>query len=438
MGAQILLVASEWWPSKGGVSSFNMELAYAAARERHEVHCVVRQADDDEIADARDHGVTLHSAIAYGVVDDAPFHPGFTPDLIVGHDRWTGHLAARWRHRFPTARLALLLHVHPGQIDGLKTEESVAARNQRIDEGRLRIQNADVAFGVGEQLASWWGLEVPGEPVSELTPGLPTTLPDCERVEGPHHRVLLLGRAEDAELKGVHVAARAMRGVADRFPTVELVVRGVTPGTEAHFEKLIRDLYPKPRRFTSREYDASREQIASDLAASTVVLQPSLEEGFGLVTLEAVYAGVPVLTSSRSGVARVLEAAFPRAAELFVVPAGDHEAWRKAIETVLDDLPSAKGLVKQLRNAIASKYSWNTAAAKLVREALATDRRPPKAGRPGTAPKAHFDKLLTSRRARLSCLWPAYGPRMARSRKTASAPVSDQRAPVRSIRSLTR
>src|SRR5688572_19163245 len=122
MGTRVLLIATEWWPSKGGVSSFNIELACALARVGHETHCVVKRADADEYDDARARHVTLWSAAEHGVTDGAPFDLGFSPDVIVGHDRWTGPQAARWRERLPQSRLAQFLHVHPGRIDGLKSD----------------------------------------------------------------------------------------------------------------------------------------------------------------------------------------------------------------------------------------------------------------------------------------------------------------------------
>jgi glycosyltransferase involved in cell wall biosynthesis len=383
MSARVLLIATEWWPNKGGVSTFNMELAAALARTGNEVHCVVRRASDEEVADAKTLGVVLHSAALAGVTDHAPFDLRVAPDVIVGHDRWTGPQAARWRSRCPAARLALLLHVHPAQIDGLKTDASIEARASRIDKGCKGIRHADAAFGVGSQLADWWASNVGGHPVHSFIPGLPTTLPSNGRVRPPHARVLVLGRAEDFELKGVDVAAKAMRQVVDTaFDAAELVVRGVTLGTEVSFESTLRELYPKPRRFSSRPFEASRAAIADDIASSTLVLQPSVEEGFGLVTLEAIRLGVPCLVGDRSGVARLIETASPAAAQEFVVKAGDISAWRDAIVRVLGDEAAAETAVLDLAAAIDRTSSWDSAAEQLVTTTRAAPERPPEASSP--------------------------------------------------------
>lgn len=373
--ARVLLVATEWFPSKGGVTSFNMELAAALHRTGHEAHCVVKRAGQAAIDHARSLGVTLHDSAARGVDDDSPFDLGFVPDILVAHDRWTGPRAARWRLRLrqrtdgeqtPT-RLALLLHVHPGQIDGLKGDESKAARTRRIEEGRRRILHAETACGVGQQLAEWWAADVPGTTVHPFVPGLPRLLPLQPRALPRHPRVLLLGRAEDEALKGVHLASRAVRSAAEAgFKHVELVLRGVPEGTEADVTREMQERYGTTLRFLPRPFDPDRETIARDLATSNLVLQPSLEEGFGLVTLEAIAAGTPVLVSDRAGVARLLRRVSPEAAGRIIVEAGNEAAWRDAILRVLGNIEVAQRDVEAVKSAIEAAHTWDEAAAALV------------------------------------------------------------------------
>ncbi len=392
MTVSVLAVATEWRPSKGGVSSFNTELCLALSRTGHQAFCVVPDATDGEIAEAAAHKITLLSEAAHGVMDGSPFDIGFSPQLIVGHDRWSGPKAARWGERFPKAKLALLLHVHPGQIDGLKSEESIAARDERITESCHRIAHADATFAVGQQLRAWWQSEHPRFRVHAFVPGLPTTLPPTPRVDPPHLRVLFLGRAEDAELKGVQLTTRAMREVVDAgFRNAELVVRGVTPGTEVEFENYVRRHYPKPRRFVSRLFDPSRQAIADDLATSNLVLQPSLEEGFGLVTLEAIQMETPVLVSDRSGVARLIEEVEADNAKCFVVASDDEVAWEEAIARVLSDTSQAMADVRRLKLAIAAAHTWDSAAKELVATTVG-------APRPLVQPAdiSDFDKVKTA------------------------------------------
>jgi hypothetical protein len=183
--------------------------------------------------------------------------------------------------------------------------------------------------------------------------------------------VLVLGRTEDAELKGLSLAASVMRRVADgSFPSVEFLVRGVPPGEELQLEATLRSSYPKPRRLTTRVFDPRRATAAADIASCNLILQPSLEEGFGLVALEALAIGTPVLVTDRSGVARLLTGAAPELAHHFVAKSGDEAAWTDAVHAVLSDQAGAEQRTLAMAEAIRRRSSWDRAAQDLVDLAL--------------------------------------------------------------------
>ncbi|HUE66863.1 MAG TPA: glycosyltransferase family 1 protein [Candidatus Acidoferrum sp.] len=86
-----------------------------------------------------------------------------------------------------------------------------------------------------------------------------------------------------------------------------------------------------------------------------VLAHPAWYEGFGLPPLEAMACGTPVVVSDSSSLPEVVQDAG------LIVPAGDAEAWRKALERVLDDSELAadlrhKGILR------AAQFSWERAA----------------------------------------------------------------------------
>jgi len=86
-----------------------------------------------------------------------------------------------------------------------------------------------------------------------------------------------------------------------------------------------------------------------------VLAHPSWYEGFGLPPLEAMASGTPVVVSDTSSLPGLVGAAG------MVVPAGDVEAWRKALETVVADTDLAadmrhRGILR------AAQFSWDRAA----------------------------------------------------------------------------
>ncbi|HYM66155.1 MAG TPA: glycosyltransferase family 1 protein [Patescibacteria group bacterium] len=97
----------------------------------------------------------------------------------------------------------------------------------------------------------------------------------------------------------------------------------------------------------------------SDLPAiynlARVLAHPAWYEGFGLPPLEAMACGTPVIVSDASSLPEVVKDAG------LVVPAGDAEAWRKALERVIGDTDLAADLSRKgiLR---AAQFSWPRAA----------------------------------------------------------------------------
>ena len=86
-----------------------------------------------------------------------------------------------------------------------------------------------------------------------------------------------------------------------------------------------------------------------------LLAHPAWYEGFGLPPLEAMACGTPAVVSDRSSLPEVVGDAG------LVVAAGDADAWRKALETVIGDTELASDLRRRgiLR---AAQFSWPRAA----------------------------------------------------------------------------
>ena len=85
-----------------------------------------------------------------------------------------------------------------------------------------------------------------------------------------------------------------------------------------------------------------------------VLAHPAWYEGFGLTPLEAMACGTPVVVSDSSSLPEVVEDAG------LLVPPGDADAWRKALERVIGDTELAAGMRRRgiLR---AAQFSWSRA-----------------------------------------------------------------------------
>ena len=96
------------------------------------------------------------------------------------------------------------------------------------------------------------------------------------------------------------------------------------------------------------------DQLPAIYNLARVLAHPAWYEGFGLPPLEAMASGTPTVVADTSSLPEVVADAG------MVVPAGDVDAWRKALERVIADTDLAAGMRHRgiLR---AAQFSWERA-----------------------------------------------------------------------------
>lgn len=161
-----------------------------------------------------------------------------------------------------------------------------------------------------------------------------------ERAPGTPTQVLFVGRADEPR-KGFAVLQAAMQRLATEVPGChELVALG--PGTARG--------------------EVTAAQLAAAYRAADVCVVPSRGgESFGLVALEALAHGVPVVASRIRGYAEWLEGA--GVGEL--VPPGDPVALADAIRTVTADAARYAACARQAR-LVAAEYDWEKCVDRLL------------------------------------------------------------------------
>jgi glycosyltransferase involved in cell wall biosynthesis len=186
--------------------------------------------------------------------------------------------------------------------------------------------------------AEWWGESADNR-----------LFRDKFQVEGEY--VLYSGRLADN--KGLDVLLRAFSRI--KATDLTLVLAGGDWGVKAALEAEVKRLGLEARvRFVGFIEDAATYRSA--MAGARMFVLPSQYEAFGIVLLEAMARGKPVVATRVGGVPDVVS----DGVDGFLVPFGDHVAMAARIELLLSD----PGLSAQMGEAGKKKaladYSWDT------------------------------------------------------------------------------
>jgi phosphatidylinositol alpha-mannosyltransferase len=264
----------------------------------------------------------------------------FRPDLVHAHEPFspsTGMLAT-WRSRVP---VVATFHAFAERSALL----SAAAPILRPLWSRLRVRIA-----VSRAAAAFVERRFRG-PVRVVPNGCDVDLFAEARPRDdlpPGRRLLWVGRLDDQ--KGFPVAIRAFDGLAAEFADLTFVVVG-----DGRDRRAVERLDPEARRRVVLAGSVPHRELPAYLSGADVFVGPALgQESFGIVLVEAMSAGVPVVASDIPGYREVVR----DEVDGLLVPPGDHEALAGAVRRVLLD-PAQAARLRDAGRARAQAYSWD-------------------------------------------------------------------------------
>ena len=172
--------------------------------------------------------------------------------------------------------------------------------------------------------------------------------------------VLFVGNLEPR--KQVDVLLRAMVPVRAEVPDAALIVvgSGESAGVQDQTARLVRlthDLGLAPEdavRFVGRVED---EQLLDYYAAADVFALPSSSEAQGLVALEAMACGLPVVATAVGGLLGTIEDGRTG----FLVPPGEVAALAERLLALLLDEPQRQAMSTAARHIVEREFSWTRA-----------------------------------------------------------------------------
>lgn len=290
----------------------------------------------------------------------------FLPDVVHSHFWMSGWAALRARRDMllPVAHTCHALGVvrrrHQGAAD--------TSPAHRLDVEEQIVGEADWLICTSRhELDDLRGLGARSDRLSLIPSGVDLDVfrPEGERwIEGAcadGARVLVLGRM--APRKGVDDVIRALAMV----PGAELVVAGGPPRTELEEDEEVRRLLRVASavgvaarvRFLGR---VDRPRVPALIRAADVVVSVPWYEPFGLVPLEAMACGVPVVAAHVGGIMDTVVDGVTGDH----VPPGDPEALALALQSLLED-PSRRQRYGEAGAARArARYGWRQIASSTI------------------------------------------------------------------------
>lgn len=296
-----------------------------------------------------------------GAVADAVLASHRPVDVVHGHD-WMavpGGLALRRVLQVPVVMTVHLPQAAPSMLlmenVGLAACDGVIVNSEAV---RAELARRGVRAGEISLVPN-------GVDLARFTPGLEDPDPG---------RVLFVGRL--VPQKGVDVLIRAFAAVLRRRPDAGLVIAG-DGQQRLYLERLARFLGVRDRvDFLGWQ---PPDRLPALYRAATVTAVPSLYEPFGLVALEAMASGRPVVVARVGGLAEIVEDGRGG----FRVEPGDDLDLASRLAAVLSDPTLARSAGAAARRR-AEQYDWAAAAGRTARlyDSLARRRRRAGAGEP--------------------------------------------------------
>lgn len=161
-------------------------------------------------------------------------------------------------------------------------------------------------------------------------------------------------------IKGIYYLIQSMTQILQEFPKAKLVICGNGPEKE-NLQKLAKELHISEHViFTGY---VPHDEMLQYYASADVFVLPSIEiggheEGLGVVLIEAMACGTPVIGTNVGGITDIIKDEYNG---LLIAEKSSDEIAKKAVK-ILTDKAYAEQLKQNALKTVSSKYSWSRIA----------------------------------------------------------------------------
>ena len=291
---------------------------------------------------------------------------GVEYDLIHSHYWLSGVVATRLTGRWNIPHIATF-HTLARTKQRARAGEQESVRRAHAEQQIISSADSVVVSTQIEKDDITRLYQVNGTPIEVIPPGVDTAMfqPADTRAARQHlglpekRTILYVGRIEP--LKGLDILLKAVALLNDRIGTRLLIVGGsLEKDAEiVRLKTIADDLHISDMvNFTG---SISQQQLPAYYNAADVFVLPSWYESFGLVALEAMSCGTPVVVSRVGGLTSFIE----HGKTGYLVPWRCPDAFARSLETLLENPSLRQAMGGAARNR-AKGMSWAAMAKKIL------------------------------------------------------------------------
>ncbi|MFC9871898.1 glycosyltransferase family 4 protein [Nocardia salmonicida] len=344
----------------GGVQAHVVELARVFIERGHKVSVLAPASDDTPLPDFV---VSAGRAVAIPY-NGSVARLSFGPMAYTRIRRWidSNDFDVLHIHEPNAPSLSMLaLKIAEGPIVATFHTSTTKSLVLSTFQGVLRPYHEKISGRIAvSELARRWQVEALGSDAVEIPNGVDVSaFARGEPLDGyprAGRTVLFLGRYDEPR-KGMDVLLGALPALIEHHPGVQILIVG--RGDEDRLRREAGE-HAGHLRFLGQVSDAEK---AAALRSADVYVAPNLGgESFGIILIEAMAAGTPVVASELDAFRRVLRDGTAG----LLTPIGDSAALATAIDTLLTDDETRERLVSTATQVVAG-YDWPVVAEQILR-----------------------------------------------------------------------
>jgi|GEM_PF-3297937 len=396
----IVIFSTHWGYQEGGINSFNYDFATALGRlsrkSDFKVVCITLHDTLAELAtDAQKNKVRLYSLNKsdpeFSLQDDIEGIKNIIRKLkgpslyyFVGHDVFTGEIANYLLQEFRSISYSIIFHhMDYEAYYGIKGDVTPDQLNKKIEKQKEVLNKSSIIISVGPLLKE--------SAREKTTQQIEMILPGLQKIEPwPNFSrkmiAITFGRYDERtdRLKQMRLAAKAF-ATFSTIPNTEkrgtLKIIGLDNKEDAEELKRIatEDIAPYIN-ILCLPYKTNRSKLLNELRQAGVCMMLSVHDGFGLVGLEAIAAGIPLILSENSGLYDFLVSEigldrmrnyglFPvriNGSNIGAIDPTDLSKVVVGLKDIRDNRRTFRQGVLDLRKILLAKYTWESSAASFM------------------------------------------------------------------------